>query len=230
MTSIDTTPVSVVSSARSHSFRTLKTAAASLKSETRQSLIRALSEDEEQEGEPLWKGVLEQIGGCDSRHAEYWLCVAARLNKVECMKWLLDQGVAACRDEMSLPAHVAILHRAEEAWNLLHEKGLINGSSKVDGRTMLMEASKLGLPGIVQKLLDLGVDVNESTRSGYTALHCAAVGPYNDNYKYLEGRLKVLPLLRNQGANALAKTYKGETPLQLVEKYCPRQGLEAFLL
>lgn len=82
----------------------------------------------------------------------------------------------------------------------------INATDK-NGQTKLHLAIKEGKIDAITKLLKTeGIDVNIQDNNGNTALHMAAQ----------EGNLKVVELLRDQGADATIKNKYKKTPLEVV--------------
>ena len=81
-----------------------------------------------------------------------------------------------------------------------------NGYSRPEGDTLpLSIAAGYGELGMVEFLLDYGVDVNapNEVRGGMTALHFAARG----------GHYEIVSLLLKRGADVAARTHTGATPL-----------------
>ncbi|KAF2787347.1 ankyrin repeat protein, partial [Melanomma pulvis-pyrius CBS 109.77] len=55
----------------------------------------------------------------------------------------------------------------------------------LEGRTLLHVAALTGTVGIVQSLLDEGMDVNQKDVKGWSAIHYAALSESPDNLKIL---------------------------------------------
>jgi uncharacterized protein len=91
----------------------------------------------------------------------------------------------------------------------------------IDGMTALMMAAAEGNSDIVEILLDRGVDVNQKSRSGGTALMWAATGNPEDHLrtsKLASGKLATVQALLGKGAFVNAQDYDGMTALMVAAK------------
>ena len=69
---------------------------------------------------------------------------------------------------------------------------------------------------IIDRLLELGVDINSTDEKGMTTLHYATQAFYN----YREEPLKLIGKLVDSGADLDAVNGMGQTPLQMAEAHC----------
>ena len=157
-------------------------------------------------------------------HSEQWLGFAVARNRVDLMKMLIENGA----DPAKAPKVTA---ERREIFELLRSYDVaptdIDAPNKM-GWPPLVYASrgdKGEHPEKIQRLLELGADVNVRNYKGKTALHCAAKA----------GFVRVMEVLLENGADVNAADGTGETPLfdairltiKNVEK---KQGTVALLL
>ncbi|KAG8224461.1 hypothetical protein J437_LFUL003184 [Ladona fulva] len=112
------------------------------------------------------------------------------------------------------------LHRSCISGNLALTRGLIDRGHPLNlrdncGWTPLHEACNHGYEQIVSLLIEKGAQVND--RGG---IHCGGVTPIHDAASC--GNLSIVRLLVNAGASTLAKTDKGETPLDCLRNWYER--------
>ncbi|KAM0132206.1 hypothetical protein ACHAO1_006963 [Botrytis cinerea] len=100
---------------------------------------------------------------------------------------------------------MAIQYRDKEAVGLLLEKGADPERKDEYGQKMLLEATKKGSEGIVDMLLQRGVDVKVGDNLGRTALSLAV-------------NLCIVQLLPDRGAGLETKDHVGRTLLQNATK------------
>jgi ankyrin repeat protein len=129
---------------------------------------------------------------------------------------LVERGVDVQSQDKD---HDTALHAAAftgrlEMAKLLIDSGAITTAENEHGEIPLhlvsrgQYISQENSVGIVQLLLECGVDVNAQEKHGWTSLHWAA----------FKGRVKVAQVLLGHGANAKWETEKGETALNLVSR------------
>lgn len=117
---------------------------------------------------------------------------------IECINLLLQHGanILAKDNSGQTALHLAAHYGREAILNLL--LNTLPKKSSVDikdnnGKTPLHSAAFVSMPGVAQKLIEKGADINASNEHGYTPLHFAA----------REGHLEVVKLLLSSGANPL---------------------------
>jgi ankyrin repeat protein len=126
---------------------------------------------------------------------------------------LVERGVDVQSQDKD---HDTALHAAAftgrlEMAKLLIDSGAITTAENEHGEIPLhlvsrgQYISQENSVGIVQLLLECGVDVNAQEKHGWTSLHWAA----------FKGRVEVAQVLLGHGANAKLETEKGETALNL---------------
>ena len=137
------------------------------------------------------------------------LCASAMRGHTEMVKWLLDRGADTnIMNGVHFTALAeACFHEDEATARLLIERGANVEETDGKGYTPLCCATRQGLLGIVQAIVDSGrVDVNRRNRDGWTALTHAARHNYPD----------IVELLLKSGADPETRTdeFNGaDTPL-----------------
>ena len=147
------------------------------------------------------------------------LHVAAMNGDIKAIEVLLAHGAdpSATDSNLSTPYVLALEHNKSHAASRLLERMTAKQNEdrwlkvKGNGRPVdvlslgkpLRRFAKLGQAGIVEILLDNGVDINSRSRYGRTAVMKASIG----------GHLKVLDLLKDRGADFAAKDRYGEGAL-----------------
>ena len=75
-----------------------------------------------------------------------------------------------------------------------------------DGRTLLVNAAFYNCLGVVEHLIQCGVNLNAKDKMGYTALHAAAQ----------EGNIEIIEKLLENGVDVNIKNFFGNSPLMVV--------------
>lgn len=163
---------------------------------------------------------------------------SARTNDLAALQRVLEEGVdpnarrtyGVCEERT--PLHVAILNSSvEAAAKLIRARADVHAkcdhhygspirshpsdSSKRDTNwSSLHLATEVGSDQLIQMICECGLDVDETTLLGRTALHHASqlanqVGPYSDSSQYL----RTISTLLAHSADCNARDHKGKTPL-----------------
>lgn len=147
-----------------------------------------------------------------------------RQEKSEIMELLISRGIGLCAEfDGNTPLTLLSKEVKPEYLRMLIEKGARQtDKTSRSKRTLLHEAAKRGLSGIVDLLIESGADVNyKLSGSNDTPLHEAAFG-YHTQMNRWSARdvpihspvhLEVVKLLVKNGARVNASNYSGLTPL-----------------
>ncbi len=153
--------------------------------------------------------------GCEAfdRHTgQTLLHTAARCNRLEIARFLLDQGAKVnARDYLGMtPLHwAAYLGHQDMAALLLQHAAEVN-AAEINGLTPLHLATTYGHDDVITLLLEAGADVSARTyEQSMTPLHWAAFSGHTES---------LLPLLKH-GADINARDSEGDTPLTWAEAY-----------
>ncbi|RHZ72235.1 hypothetical protein CDV55_108814 [Aspergillus turcosus] len=125
----------------------------------------------------------------------------------------------ACNDDVDLLEFLVKVARADIS------ALIYNGPSKVN-RTALHWAVVKGKEAAVQKLIELGADVNAVDERGHSVLHLA-VTP--ESYNEIETSTRIAKLLLENGAMIEARSLSGKTPLHKAVLDSNIQALELLL-
>ncbi|KAM9349998.1 ankyrin repeat domain-containing protein 45 [Symphorus nematophorus] len=99
----------------------------------------------------------------------------------------------------------------EKDWFALKDEG---------GRNALLTACMLGRSAIVRELVRHGARVTERTARGYTSLHLTACW----------GHLDTVKTLLELGADTNAKTFRGDRPVNLAQRYSKTDCADCLIL
>ena len=143
---------------------------------------------------------------------KYFLHKAVRQNRIEMVKWLIDNGaeVNSKNTDHKTPLHLASNLGFFEVVKCLIENGAETNANDNENITPLHDACSIVFntisPTEISKcLLEKGAQIDAKCNFGYTPLH------YATNY----GNLKIAQFLIEKGAQIDAKTKNGETPLHI---------------
>ena len=133
----------------------------------------------------------------DGATALHWACKCSKENHLDIVKVLLEVpgAVAHAQSEEGVPTLLSCVDLA--------------------GRTALHWASKAGDPRVVSHLLHARATVDARDQAGMTPLHVAAKG--GEGQVFADAERTIMCLVKDFGADVLAKTRAGETPLQLAK-------------
>ncbi|EAY09180.1 ankyrin repeat protein, putative [Trichomonas vaginalis G3] len=146
------------------------------------------------------------------------ICVAAQLNNVEFVKFLLEKGVSVnTKGEMGMtPLHYAAIYHCTEVARVLIENGAEIDAKDDKDWTPLHLASEKNNFETMKILIEKGADVNAKHDKDATTLHCAA------DHNCLEAS----KILVEHGADVNAVNSAGKTPLMYA---CNRNCTETAL-
>jgi ankyrin repeat protein len=125
------------------------------------------------------------------------------------------------REEAGLFLHLAIIMEDLQAIRLLHEHGAdLEASNRDSGAHPLHVAADIGMPPVVNLLVDLGAELEARDSLGRTPLIQAAIA----------GNSAVVSVLLAAGANAdAAESFHGTTALHLAAFRDRREIIDALL-
>jgi ankyrin repeat protein len=139
------------------------------------------------------------------------LTLAAVSGDVIRTKFLLDKG-ANPNAESAIAGVGALSAQNVATLRLLIERGLkVNTKLTPDGYTLLSFCVMDGSEAIVNLMLEMGANPNDSTKDGLTVLMYASM--------FDPGHSRIVENLIRHGAKADAKTLEGKTALSLATKY-----------
>ncbi len=178
----------------------------------------------EEEGKKV-KSLIDQ--GADvklqmDKTGETPLHLAARYARADAAKTLLDAKANANAPDNNgrTPFHAAVAADARDVFNILKMHHATNINAKTfDGTTPLILAARLAIEGMVEELIQLDADVNDTDKNGKSALHWAAS----------VNNIPAVNILLAGGAFRNAKDRKEETPLFLACREGHFQAAKALL-
>lgn len=105
-------------------------------------------------------------------------------------------------DKIDTPAGVAFKNGDLDTFELLIEAGSDHIFDTLTNTSYLQRATRMGDAKAVERILDLGVDVDHQDKSRKTAAHYAAD----------KGNVVILDMLKEEGADMSIKDYQGKVP------------------
>ena len=187
-------------------------------------LVTAMRQAARKGDTDILKVLLEADTGGNGIAYESVLLAAVSDGQIDAARLLLDNGVSFA----AFGALHSILPRysedlSKETLELFSQYGIFKGREK-EVATALQRAAAEGVLEITRALLELGIGIDKTDEEGQTALHLACQGipqvpqiafsaPAKCNY------YAVVRLLLEKGANAEARNFFGQTPLQLAVQH-----------
>jgi len=150
------------------------------------------------------------------------LLIAVEENKLEIVKYLVSQGadLKLINNKGFNALIIATKEKFGDVFEYLLSQGAdITTTDPRNGRQPIHIASKLGYIGILDVILNKGVDVNQASINKEMPLHLAVQSLYLPTVKYLIGK----------GANINAIDRSGKTPLDSSRKF-GRKRMVDFLV
>ncbi len=150
------------------------------------------------------------------------LHLAARYARADSAKKLLDNGADPNAQDNTgrTPLHAAVAADAQGVFHILLKNRATNLDAKTfDGTTPLILAARMGIEGVVEKLIESNAEINQADNEAKTALHWAA----NVNH------VDAVNVLLVNGANRDATDNKEQTPLYLACREGSYQSARSLL-